>query len=148
MSAGSTRVLMGVDFWMYVHRDLERSPRSVYDTAIVHDETIRRTSERHHIRPIGSIHPNRPRATRLRQVRLFSFSLHRSNVQLRSLGYSEECLGLHYGDLHEADLGDGDGRKTEHFLARQHYFPVWGTCWESLAGLSLISLPFPQHSNS
>ncbi|KIJ99520.1 hypothetical protein K443DRAFT_170677 [Laccaria amethystina LaAM-08-1] len=52
----------------------------------------------------------------------------------KSLGYSEECLGLHYGDLHEADLGDGDGKKKEYFLARQHYFPVWGTCWESLAG--------------
>ncbi|KAF9560886.1 hypothetical protein CPC08DRAFT_689520 [Agrocybe pediades] len=52
----------------------------------------------------------------------------------KSLGYSEECLGLHYGNLHDADLGDGDGRKTELFLARQYYFPVWGTCWESLAG--------------
>jgi len=52
----------------------------------------------------------------------------------KSLGYSEECLGLHYGDLHGANLGDGDGRKTELFLARQYYFPVWGTCWESLAG--------------
>lgn len=67
-------------------------------------------------------------------------------ILLRSLGYSEECLGLHYGDLHEADLGDGDGKKKEYFLARQHYFPVWGTCWESLAGLSLSSV-FPQPSN-
>jgi len=41
----------------------------------------------------------------------------------KSLGYSEECLGLHYGDLHNANLGDGDGRKTELFLARQDYFP-------------------------
>ncbi|KAF8651926.1 hypothetical protein AX16_004571 [Volvariella volvacea WC 439] len=55
------------------------------------------------------------------------------HVYAKSLGYSEECLGLHYGDLHTADLGDGDGRKVEQFLARQH-FPVWGTCWESLAG--------------
>ncbi|RDB14884.1 hypothetical protein Hypma_016362 [Hypsizygus marmoreus] len=52
----------------------------------------------------------------------------------KSIGFSTECLGLHYGDLHDADLGDGDGRKTEQFLARQYYFPVWGTCWESLAG--------------
>lgn len=53
---------------------------------------------------------------------------------LRSIGFSEECLGLHYGDIHQAHLGDGDGRKDEEFLARQYYFPVWGTCWESLAG--------------
>lgn len=52
----------------------------------------------------------------------------------RSLGYSEECLGLHYGNRHLADLGDGDGKKVEQYLARQYYFPVWGTCWESLAG--------------
>jgi len=52
----------------------------------------------------------------------------------KSIGFSEECLGMHIGNLHEADLGDGDGRKYEQFLARQHYFPVWGTCWESLYG--------------
>jgi len=52
----------------------------------------------------------------------------------KSIGYSEECLGLHYGHIHQANLGDGDGRKSEAFLARQDYFPVWGTCWESLAG--------------
>jgi len=52
----------------------------------------------------------------------------------KSLGFSEECLGLHVGNIHDADLGDGDGRKGEHFLARQHYFPIWGTCWESLVG--------------
>ncbi|KAF9465241.1 hypothetical protein BDZ94DRAFT_1128691, partial [Collybia nuda] len=52
----------------------------------------------------------------------------------KSIGFSEECLGLHIGHLHDADLGDGDGRKTEQYLARQYYFPVWGTCWESLAG--------------
>ncbi|TFK33031.1 hypothetical protein BDQ12DRAFT_616057 [Crucibulum laeve] len=56
------------------------------------------------------------------------------HVYAKSLGYSEECLGLHYGNIHAADLGDGDGRKPELFLARQYYFPVWGTCWESLAG--------------
>ncbi|KAL0579871.1 hypothetical protein V5O48_002118 [Marasmius crinis-equi] len=52
----------------------------------------------------------------------------------KSIGFSSECLGLHYGHIHEADLGDGGGRKGEQLLARQHYFPVWGTCWESLAG--------------
>ncbi|KAF4590790.1 hypothetical protein EYR40_009387 [Pleurotus pulmonarius] len=52
----------------------------------------------------------------------------------KSIGFSRECLGLHYGNIHDADLGDGDGRKPEQFLARQHYFPVFGTCWESLAG--------------
>jgi hypothetical protein len=56
----------------------------------------------------------------------------------RSIGYSEECLGLHIGDLHDANLGDGNGRKSEEFLARQYYFPVWGTCWESLAGTSMF----------
>jgi len=52
----------------------------------------------------------------------------------KSLGFSEECLGMHMGNIHDADLGDGDGRKGEQFLARQHYFPIWGTCWESLVG--------------
>jgi len=50
----------------------------------------------------------------------------------KSLGYSEECFGLHYGHIHEANLGDGDGRKSEAFLARQLYYPIWGTCWESI----------------
>ena len=52
----------------------------------------------------------------------------------RSIGYSNECLGLHIGNIHEADLGDGNGRMPEMYLARQAYFPVWGTCWESFAG--------------
>ncbi|KAG2344519.1 hypothetical protein BDR05DRAFT_961922 [Suillus weaverae] len=52
----------------------------------------------------------------------------------KSIGFSEECLGLHYGHVHKADLGDGDSKKSEHILARQHYFPKWGTCWESIAG--------------
>jgi hypothetical protein len=52
----------------------------------------------------------------------------------RSVGYSNECLGLHFGNIHKADLGDGNGRKPEMYLARQAYFPVWGTCWESVAG--------------
>ncbi|EIW81207.1 hypothetical protein CONPUDRAFT_82232 [Coniophora puteana RWD-64-598 SS2] len=52
----------------------------------------------------------------------------------KSIGFSEECLGLHIGHIHDADLGDGEGRKGEHILARQYYFPRWGTCWESIAG--------------
>lgn len=52
----------------------------------------------------------------------------------KSIGFSQECLGLHYGHLHQADLGDGNGRVLEQFLARQYYFPIWGTCWESVAG--------------
>ncbi|TCD68519.1 hypothetical protein EIP91_010575 [Steccherinum ochraceum] len=52
----------------------------------------------------------------------------------KSIGFSEECFGMHYGHLHEADLGDGLGRKPEVYLARQHYVPVFGTCWESVRG--------------
>jgi len=52
----------------------------------------------------------------------------------KSIGFSNECLGLHMGDLHSADLGDGLGRRLEQFLARERYFPVWGTCWESIVG--------------
>ncbi|KAI0953547.1 hypothetical protein AcW1_007737 [Taiwanofungus camphoratus] len=52
----------------------------------------------------------------------------------KSIGFSKECLGLHYGHIHEADLGDGIGRKPEQLLARQDYFPVMGTCWESVRG--------------
>jgi len=51
-----------------------------------------------------------------------------------SLGYAEECLGLHYGQIHKANLGDGQGAQDEQFLARQTYFPVLGTCWQSLVG--------------
>ncbi|EIN12864.1 hypothetical protein PUNSTDRAFT_61150 [Punctularia strigosozonata HHB-11173 SS5] len=52
----------------------------------------------------------------------------------KSIGFAEECLGLHYGTIHQADLGDGAGRKDEQYLARQNYFPQWGTCWESAIG--------------
>jgi len=52
----------------------------------------------------------------------------------KSIGFAEECLGLHYGHIHEADLGDGNGRIPEQFLARQYYFPIWGTCLESVVG--------------
>ncbi|TBU23727.1 hypothetical protein BD311DRAFT_767882 [Dichomitus squalens] len=53
---------------------------------------------------------------------------------IKSIGFNRECLGLHYGHIHEADLGDGLGRKSEQFLGRQHYFPIMGTCWESAVG--------------
>ena len=56
------------------------------------------------------------------------------NIQHSSLGYAEECLGLHYGRIHQADLGDGQGLQDEQFLARQTYFPILGTCWQSLVG--------------
>ncbi|OCH87956.1 hypothetical protein OBBRIDRAFT_847736 [Obba rivulosa] len=56
------------------------------------------------------------------------------HIYAKSIGFSEECMGLHYGNIHEADLGDGEGRKPEQYLARQDYFPVWGTCWESVRG--------------
>ena len=52
----------------------------------------------------------------------------------KSIGFSKECLGLHYGHIHDADLGDGLGRKPEQLLYRQDYFPVIGTCWESVKG--------------
>ncbi|KAJ7078556.1 hypothetical protein B0H15DRAFT_533513 [Mycena belliarum] len=54
---------------------------------------------------------------------------------VRSIGYARECMGMHMGHIHLANLGDGDGRKPEALLFRQHYrMPGWGTCWESLAG--------------
>jgi hypothetical protein len=52
----------------------------------------------------------------------------------RSISFSEECLGIHLGNKHDADLGDGDDKKMQQFLARQYYFPFVGTCWESFAG--------------
>jgi len=52
----------------------------------------------------------------------------------KSIGYSEECLGIHLGNKHDADLGDGDGKQVQQLIARQYYFPVMGTCWESFAG--------------
>ncbi|KAJ7913532.1 hypothetical protein B0H13DRAFT_2004702 [Mycena leptocephala] len=52
-----------------------------------------------------------------------------------SIGYARECMGLHMGHIHLANLGDGDGPKPEALLFRQHYrMPRWGSCWESLAG--------------
>lgn len=53
---------------------------------------------------------------------------------VKSIGFDKECMGMHVGHIHVADLGDGEGRKDEHFLGRQSYFPMWGTCWESAVG--------------
>ena len=39
----------------------------------------------------------------------------------RSIGYSSECLGLHVGWLHIANLGDGAGNRTEELLARINF---------------------------
>lgn len=67
----------------------------------------------------------------------------------RSIGYSKECLGFHMGALHGADLGDGDGIKLQQVIARQHYyFPIWGTCWESLAGEFRLYIYAPRDSSS
>jgi hypothetical protein len=44
-------------------------------------------------------------------------------------------LGIHLGNKHDADLGDGDEKKGQQLIARQYYFPVMGTCWESFAGV-------------
>jgi len=53
----------------------------------------------------------------------------------KSIGFSPECLGLHAGGYHSADLGDGNGRQDQHYLARQAYFDtIYGPCWESLIG--------------
>lgn len=77
----------------------------------------------------------------------------------RSLGFANECLNQHRGGAQRADLGsvpshifpflctnpphrpatiatyrDGAGIQDQHFIFRQHYFPIIGTCWESLAG--------------
>ncbi|PCH39860.1 hypothetical protein WOLCODRAFT_136532 [Wolfiporia cocos MD-104 SS10] len=59
---------------------------------------------------------------------------HGLHAYAKSIGYSGECLGMHYGHIHDADLGDGLARRPEEFLARQAYFPVGGTCWESVRG--------------
>jgi len=52
----------------------------------------------------------------------------------RSLGFANECLDQHRGGAQRADLGDGAGIQDQLFMFRQHYFPIFGTCWESLAG--------------
>lgn len=67
------------------------------------------------------------------------------HAYVKSIGFSEECLGLHLGSLQQANLGDGNGPTNEIFLARQYYFPVWGTCWESVAGSLRMRFVFVLH---
>ena len=96
----------------------------------------RRTSEHHHHRPVRPLHPHRRRPPGVLQVSVSPIRLATGLTLsiVRSIGYSEECLGIHLGNKHDADLGDGDDKKAQQFLARQYYFPVMGTCWESFAG--------------
>ncbi len=96
----------------------------------VHDEEVWRAAECHHLWYIGPVRPHRRGLPRLRKVRCFiaygiGALLFITRIA-RSLGYSEECLGMHMGHLHDANLGDGNGRTTELFLARQYYFPRVG----------------------
>jgi len=65
-----------------------------------------------------------PRILDVEELKLYSYSL----------GYAEECLGLHVGRIHKANLGDGQGLQSEQYLARQTYFPIFGTCWQSIIG--------------
>ncbi|KAF8647148.1 hypothetical protein AX16_006979 [Volvariella volvacea WC 439] len=53
----------------------------------------------------------------------------------RAVGMSKECLGIHVGDPQPANLGDGRGDVGERVMLREHFnVPIFGTCWESLAG--------------
>ena len=40
---------------------------------------------------------------------------------LSAIGFSDECLGLHMGEIHEANLGDGLGWRPAQMLLRQKY---------------------------
>jgi len=53
----------------------------------------------------------------------------------RSIGFSDECLGLHLGTPQSANLGDGNGFVNQTMELREDYFdPNFGTCLESLMG--------------
>jgi len=52
----------------------------------------------------------------------------------KSLGLSTECLNQHRAGVQQADLGDGLGYRNQQAVLRERYFPIFGTCWESLAG--------------
>ena len=58
----------------------------------------------------------------------------------RSLGFAKECLDMHFGEIHRANLGDGDGEKDQQYLMREYYMPIIGTCVESLIGMNLTSM--------
>ena len=96
----------------------------------------RRAPEHRHHRAFRPVYSHRRRSSGVLQVCVLLPRL-ASVLTLpigRSIGFSEECLGIHLGNKHDADLGDGDDKKVQQFLARQYYFPVMGTCWESFAG--------------
>ncbi|ORY83475.1 hypothetical protein BCR35DRAFT_351947 [Leucosporidium creatinivorum] len=59
---------------------------------------------------------------------------------LNSLGYADECLGLHAGGPQQANLGDGNGYVNQTGLYRWAYgLPEHaGSCWESLVGGSHV----------
>lgn len=61
-------------------------------------------------------------------------------ILFSSLGFANECMDLHFGEIHLANLGDGDGKKDQQFLMREYYMPVIGTCVESLIGTFLCLL--------
>lgn len=53
----------------------------------------------------------------------------------RSIGFSEECFGIHLGDPFAADLGDGHGFVNQSTELRQDFGnSEIGTCLESLIG--------------
>ncbi|KAH9179349.1 hypothetical protein EDB89DRAFT_2063438 [Lactarius sanguifluus] len=112
-------------------------------SVILHGAAPRRAAQRD---PLGAFGPIRSYRRGLPRIHKVLPSLSPSALLApidsgffccRTAGPSDtpnECLGLHIGNIHKADLGDGNGRTPELYLARQAYFPVWGTCWESIAG--------------
>ncbi|EGF97024.1 uncharacterized protein MELLADRAFT_124006 [Melampsora larici-populina 98AG31] len=53
----------------------------------------------------------------------------------KSIGFSQECLGLHRGELQKANLGDGNGWVNETKLFRQDFGdPFLGSCLETFIG--------------
>ncbi|KZS86722.1 hypothetical protein SISNIDRAFT_420591 [Sistotremastrum niveocremeum HHB9708] len=55
---------------------------------------------------------------------------------ISTIGFASECLGIHIGARHRADLGDGRGPQIERLLLRQCHLgiPLLGSCLESLIG--------------
>jgi len=53
----------------------------------------------------------------------------------RGIGFSQECMGLHFGSPQSANLGDGNGFVNQTMELREDYFdPYFGTCLETLMG--------------
>jgi hypothetical protein len=117
---------------------LRKLTRNLTSNGLVHEPDVWRAAERHHFCPIRSVHHDRRRVPPLHQVRRGRWLLCPCSCFFSSIGYSGECLGIHIGALHDANLGDGHGPKAEQFLARQA-FPILGACWESLTGISPFS---------